>query len=673
MADWLKGVINKAEGLLDQVDDTAGENIAAFQQKVKTQVNKTLARVDGTPHDEHPHAAAAAAADDDDDDDDGETQPVEAAGADDDENDGDNDSGVDVTSAVPLVVEANAPIIDMTATSTALETKTPKSPASQHAPTPSPSSPPPSSSSSSLTSDGAAAVRIAELTEESSSLRQVWQETRAQLSRAKELHQKRDDVHKRKLAALAAQKDGERGALERELRAELVQAQRRLDDAEVKSARADAAHSDEAAAVAAATQAGDDAVQAAAVAAEQALTAAVARADDAEDERDAAAQACDELVDAHARALRSQRDEEATRIATAVRAAIARHDVLRVRDAAAAAAAGGGNGGGGGGGGGGGVDVSALAAAQRQLDAMKRQLDTERRERRFLQNDAAAAAQQVKDATTALASERAAADAAAATQAAYAEKARLTVHELQSRCDAGVVERRALQAKVNELAAAAATAATKAAATSAASSGSTSETDRELRSRLADSQARLKTMSTHLLDKQSRLDRLAAERAAWAVSADDARAARAAADTRVRALQAELADEDRVRALERGARLGGDGDLETGVGGGGAVARKKRAAATAALREKRAVTGRVADKTISLLDKFGINIGVTIRRNPVIRIFFAAYVVLLHIWVVYVFWHLTHHPAFEQHRNAGNMPYPSNAGDVPKLSGMGGR
>ncbi len=53
-------------------------------------------------------------------------------------------------------------------------------------------------------------------------------------------------------------------------------------------------------------------------------------------------------------------------------------------------------------------------------------------------------------------------------------------------------------------------------------------------------------------------------------------------------------------------------------------------------------------------------IGAALRRHSNVRLGFAVYMVMLHVWVFYVFYHFTHHPAFEVHQG----PFP-NGGAPP--------
>ena len=62
---------------------------------------------------------------------------------------------------------------------------------------------------------------------------------------------------------------------------------------------------------------------------------------------------------------------------------------------------------------------------------------------------------------------------------------------------------------------------------------------------------------------------------------------------------------------------------------------------------------------VNFLDSVGASTGVALRRNPLLRIGFAVYILLIHLWVLYVFYHFTHHPAFESHTTPPGSTSPA--------------
>jgi len=55
------------------------------------------------------------------------------------------------------------------------------------------------------------------------------------------------------------------------------------------------------------------------------------------------------------------------------------------------------------------------------------------------------------------------------------------------------------------------------------------------------------------------------------------------------------------------------------------------------------IQSRTVREAVGFLDNLGIYVGQLLRRHPAARLVFAVYVILIHLWVVFVMYHFTHH------------------------------
>lgn len=53
--------------------------------------------------------------------------------------------------------------------------------------------------------------------------------------------------------------------------------------------------------------------------------------------------------------------------------------------------------------------------------------------------------------------------------------------------------------------------------------------------------------------------------------------------------------------------------------------------------------GRAMEQAATFLDRTGIWMGLVLRRHPGVRVFVAGYVLLLHVWVLFVMYHFSTH------------------------------
>jgi hypothetical protein len=51
-------------------------------------------------------------------------------------------------------------------------------------------------------------------------------------------------------------------------------------------------------------------------------------------------------------------------------------------------------------------------------------------------------------------------------------------------------------------------------------------------------------------------------------------------------------------------------------------------------------------KAMTFLDTSGLRVGAALRRYPALRVGFGVYVILVHIWLVFVFYHLMNDAAW---------------------------
>ena len=129
---------------------------------------------------------------------------------------------------------------------------------------------------------------------------------------------------------------------------------------------------------------------------------------------------------------------------------------------------------------------------------------------------------------------------------------------------------------------------------------------------------RVIALTDHLMQKTAQLDRLSAERTALSVQLDDARARNASLDKQLR----QERERQQQQQQQEEAHIAVNGDEATR--GGGARSR----------------AGRGVVQAVSALDRLGALTGLLLRRHSSVRIAFALYVFVVHLWVLFILFHL---------------------------------
>jgi hypothetical protein len=159
-------------------------------------------------------------------------------------------------------------------------------------------------------------------------------------------------------------------------------------------------------------------------------------------------------------------------------------------------------------------------------------------------------------------------------------------------------------------------------------------------------QNRVKAMADNLLSKTAQLERLAAERASLRVQFENE-------SQRVASLEKQLRQLRERRARDDDSDFGTSEDAdESGQqrrrGGGGAVV----VPGISRLSQ--------VQRAVGFLDSLGSALGAVLRRYPTIRLLFVVYVLLIHLWVVYVLNHFNNH----SERYSQRVPLPGPAVDA---------
>lgn len=162
----------------------------------------------------------------------------------------------------------------------------------------------------------------------------------------------------------------------------------------------------------------------------------------------------------------------------------------------------------------------------------------------------------------------------------------------------------------------------------------------ELDARYNTVQRQISSMTTLMLEKQARLEHVNMEKSSLELQLEQS-------EEELKRMQVKYTQARRELELER-PQL----DLETGlqkVSGGGLKLRKGTAHAQTSLHVgNREIKSKSVVKAVNFLDSLGSKISSVVRRNPTIRLLFALYFVLFHVWVFYVMYHFaTESP--EQH------------------------
>lgn len=157
-------------------------------------------------------------------------------------------------------------------------------------------------------------------------------------------------------------------------------------------------------------------------------------------------------------------------------------------------------------------------------------------------------------------------------------------------------------------------------------------------SKVAEMESRLKTLAERLVEKQGELDRARSERASLVQNVARERAAREAAEASL---------------YDGGGRtsggFGGGSDLESG-GAGGVVRRRsqRQRGATPAIAKLRPIARhRQVASAVDAVDKFTMRTGWFLSHNAVARLLFLCYLLLLHMWALFILAFHTHELAHD--------------------------
>jgi len=155
-----------------------------------------------------------------------------------------------------------------------------------------------------------------------------------------------------------------------------------------------------------------------------------------------------------------------------------------------------------------------------------------------------------------------------------------------------------------------------------------------LQYRIRELEGRLRTMADRLLEKDSQLDQLSSERASlrlqWELESQRAKTL----DEQVRGLL-ERVDPD-------------DEDLEQGK-----ERVRPRSGPLMPLNLDQAPPTVL--RAVTFLDSLSNSFGQLLRRYPIVRLGFAVYVLIIHLWVMFVLYHFTHHST-SLTKNSGISP-----------------
>lgn len=305
--------------------------------------------------------------------------------------------------------------------------------------------------------------------------------------------------------------------------------------------------------------------------------------------------------------------------------------------------------------------AAALAAAQRRED----ELTTERSEL----TAALAQAQHALD-------ERAMALEGASTDAGSAEEEAHLRREAAAAAEAAVLAERRhntqLRREVKALAAQAAAAKADVAAAKREAAQANAAREREVAAlraelsaakaaagseRVAQLEARLHTLAESVVDKQGRLDQARSERAALAQQLERERQARVAAENEAAGVfGGDLEAGGGGGGASGGASDASGGGIATGGGtdGGSFEVRRRpsmhlrsqrggRSGSALAISRLRPIARhRQVAKAVDVVDRFTLQTGWQLSRNPMARLLFLCYLLLLHLWAFFILAFHTH-------------------------------
>ena len=131
-------------------------------------------------------------------------------------------------------------------------------------------------------------------------------------------------------------------------------------------------------------------------------------------------------------------------------------------------------------------------------------------------------------------------------------------------------------------------------------------------------------------EQSAHLDRLSAERTALSVQLDDARAKMSSLERQLKV------ERERSSSSHRD-----DVELE-------AAFPSKHPSTTSSLNgedgrsghRSKSVAGRSVTQAVTALDRLGAMVGLLLRRHSYVRVGFAAYVFVIHLWAVFILFHL---------------------------------
>jgi len=160
--------------------------------------------------------------------------------------------------------------------------------------------------------------------------------------------------------------------------------------------------------------------------------------------------------------------------------------------------------------------------------------------------------------------------------------------------------------------------------------------------RILDMDKRLRTMADHLLQKTTQIERLSSERSSLKLQLEQETTRSAQLEVNMKAALA--------RANSDGTEIDAADDLEIGattatIATHAVTAPKSRRVAHAAPAEPKSIAApssvsELKSRTVSLLDTLGARLGTALRRYPTWRLGFVLYIIVLHLWNLFVFTHL---------------------------------
>mmetsp|Transcript_21335 Transcript_21335/g.52222 ORF Transcript_21335/g.52222 Transcript_21335/m.52222 type:complete len:1003 (+) Transcript_21335:418-3426(+) len=158
---------------------------------------------------------------------------------------------------------------------------------------------------------------------------------------------------------------------------------------------------------------------------------------------------------------------------------------------------------------------------------------------------------------------------------------------------------------------------------------------------------RLKTMASHLLKKQNEVDRITAHRNALALQLE--------------------AEQRAVKNLEkkiRNIRNNPDTEYYRDRKGKDVSISVNSTAKNGNISSSYANASPAVQRAMRFLDSFSTFVSITLRRNPAARLFFGVYVLMIHLWVLFVLFHFTGH---ESEYHVERVLPPGSGGSAPGI------